>query len=171
MVKAIGAMLLLIACTGIGFGIARNFRERPRHLQALMQTLRLLQADIEYGILPLAQALVRVSNRTAAPMNQLFRTAGEALNNDTVTVSAAFEEGIHRCQSSSALKPADYQVIREFADALSTVDRVHVQQQFQATLTQLHGLEQDARDGRRRNEKLWQYLGVCTGLLLILILY
>jgi len=167
----LGALLLLTASTGVGFSIARDYRARPRHLQAVMQTLRLLQADIEYSVIPLSQALSRVALRCPPPVDVLFRIAGQALKDDEISVLSAFDAGISQSKQNTALKSVDHDVIRAFGDSLSTVDRIHVRQQFHATLTQLEGLEQEAREARRRNEKLWQYLGVLTGLLLILLFY
>jgi len=50
-------------------------------------------------------------------------------------------------------------------------DRVNQSRQLQVTLTRLDGLERDARDAQKRNERLWQYLGVLTGLLVVILLY
>lgn len=64
MLRMIGAALVVVSCTGIGFRIARDFRRRPQQLRVLSQAIRLLESEIEYTVTPLPQALMRVGRRS-----------------------------------------------------------------------------------------------------------
>jgi stage III sporulation protein AB len=170
-IEAIGAALILTACAGIGFQMARLYRQRPQHLNMLHHAVRVLQAEIEYSVTPLGQALERVGTRTPAPISLLFQAAADALTNQDVSVSEAFEQGILRARGQCALKSHDYEIVREFANTLGRADRVHQSQEIVVTLSRIESARRDAVEAQRKNERLCQYLGVLTGLTVVIVLY
>lgn len=171
MMKLIGAALVLVSSTGLGFKIARDYRERPRQLRAMMHSLRLLQAEIEYSVTPLPQALGQVAQRSQSPVKHVFETAAQRLEQGDTSVLVAFQDGLTVSRSKSAYKPEDYEVLDDFLKTLGLSDRVNQSRQLQVTLNRLEGLEREARESQRKNERLWQYLGVLTGLLVVILLY
>lgn len=171
MIRAIGAGLVLAACSGIGFRIASEYHRRPVQLRALAGSVRLLQADVEYSVKPLPQALRHIADRTAGPLSQLYRVAADALSNVDVTVAEAFAQGIAACAPETALTSQDFDVLTELGSTLGTSDSVHQSQQIDLTLSRLAALESDARELQRRNERLWQYLGVLSGVMIVILLY
>ncbi|WP_029420143.1 stage III sporulation protein SpoIIIAB [Alicyclobacillus macrosporangiidus] len=169
--KAIGAALVFVACTGIGFRIARDYRERPRQLRALMQGMRLLQAEVEYSVTPLPAALRRVSERVSPPAGVLFASAADILQDGDVPVADALARALNEAERLSALRDADLEVVREFGRTLGTSDRVHQSQQFEVAIARLAGLEEEARELQRTHERLWQYIGALVGLTIVILLY
>ncbi|QQE76980.1 stage III sporulation protein SpoIIIAB [Alicyclobacillus sp. SO9] len=171
MMKLVGAALLLMSCTAIGFRIARDYRERPRQIRILMQAIRLLKQEIEFSVTPLPQALSRVALRTVPPVSKLMEAIASNLGESDVSVPDAFSSSLQDVKAYTAFRSQDVEVLQEFGETLGTSDRVHQSQHFAAVLTQLDGLEREAREAQKRNERLWQYLGVLTGLLLLVLLY
>ncbi len=171
MLKLVGALFLIVACTSVGFHIARAYRERPRQLQYMMHALRLLQTEIEYSVTPLPQALQKVAVHARSPCNVLFEVAGARLFHGDLSAFEAVTAGIEQMKQKSVLKESDLVVVYDFASVLGNADRAHLTKQFHATLTNLEQLEKEARDAQKRNEKLWQSLGGLTGLLLVVLLY
>jgi stage III sporulation protein AB len=169
--KAIGAGLVMVSSTGLGFRIARDFRERTRQLRALILSVRMLQSEIEYSVTPLPQALRRIAARSQAPLDQLFEVSAQALQDNDITVMVAFQAGIAACEARSALQVQDFEIMTEFGKTLGTSDRIHQSQHFEVTLSRLDGLEHEARESQRQHERMWQYIGVLTGLLLVVLLY
>lgn len=169
--KAIGAGLVMVASSGIGFRVARDFRERARQLRAMILSIRILQAEVEFSVTPLPQALRRVAARSQPPVDKLFDAAAGVLQEGNSSVMSAFHVGIQACQPRSALKIEDYEVITEFGKTLGTSDRMHQSQHFEVALSNLNRLEREARESQQTHERMWQYIGVLTGLLLVVILY
>ncbi|MDQ0188350.1 stage III sporulation protein AB [Alicyclobacillus cycloheptanicus] len=171
MIRALGAAMVVGASTVAGFRVASWYRRRPAELRALLQAVRLLQTEIEFSVTPLPQALTHVGKRTSAPASLLFLTAGEALEAPEVGPAEAFARGIAACEPKSALVARDFECLVEFGSTLGTSDRIHQSQQIEVTLARLSALEEEAREAQRRNERLWQYLGVLAGLLVVILLY
>jgi stage III sporulation protein AB len=61
MLKVLGAVLILMATSKIGFDSARQLRKRPRQIQELRSGLAILKTEINYGTRPLAEAFERIA--------------------------------------------------------------------------------------------------------------
>lgn len=171
MIRALGAAMVLAATTGIGWRIAGLYRARPAQLRALAQSVRLLQAEVEYSVTPLPDALLHVAARADRLLAPLYRMAAEAMSDVDVTVADAFCIGIDGCSPHVALRTEDFDVMRELGSTLGTSDSIHQGQQIDVALSRLGTLELQARELQQRNERLWQYLGVLSGLILVILLY
>lgn len=171
MIKLIGSMLVVLATSAIGFQVAKRYRERPREIQSLIEALRMLRAEIEYTATPLPQALTNVAQRLGRPVSVLLGTTADALSQADVTVKEALHAGINACQSQAHLTESDYHAIGVFGRTLGTSDLLHQSQQFEATLAQLESARKEADDQKRQYERLWQYIGVLSGLFIVILLY
>ncbi|MCL6445810.1 MAG: stage III sporulation protein AB, partial [Alicyclobacillus sp.] len=134
MLKAIGAALVFVASTGLGFAMARAFRNRPKQLRYLTQALRLLQAEIEYHQTPLKMALTRVAARVRPPVGGVFLTAAEGLNENQTAVTEAFAAALRAHEAHLALQPADVAVLRDLVQTLGQSDRAHQVQELEVAL-------------------------------------
>ncbi|MCL6453189.1 MAG: stage III sporulation protein AB [Alicyclobacillus sp.] len=170
MIRLVGSALVVVACAGMGFAIARGYRERPRQLQHLMEALRLLKVEIEFTATPLPQALRRVAERSTDPIRGLFAATADALARPGVTVAEAWMAGYEQVRRRSYLVPADLEVLVSFARTLGTSDSVHQIQHVDATLAQLEGLWREAAALQERYAKLAQYVGVLGGLFVVILL-
>ncbi|EPZ48962.1 stage III sporulation protein SpoIIIAB [Alicyclobacillus acidoterrestris] len=171
MLKLVGAMLLVLATSLLGFQMARAHRDRPRQLRSLIRALTHLQAEVEYQSTPLPTALANVAERASPPCSSMFRRVSDMLMEKGASVQAAFRSGIAELVADSALKGSDCEPIQMVAETLSTMDRAHLQTQFQLSIDALMQAEQQAREQGLKNARLWQYMGVLTGVILVILLY
>lgn len=170
MIRALGSAFIVMACTGLGFQIAKAYRDRPRELAQLANAIRMLQAEIEFGLTPLPQALTRVGGRTSKNVAAMFRGAAEHLLHGD-SVPEAFLKVANTAKARTALAKDDFDALLEFASSLGSSDLAHQSQHLDASLARLVSLENEARELQKKNERMWQYLGVLTGLLLVVVLY
>jgi stage III sporulation protein AB len=171
MLKLVGACLVLIACTSLGFHIAKGYRDRPLHIRYLMHAIRLLQAEIEFSVTPLPEAFGKVAVHARYPCTVLFEVAANRLAHGEVSAADALFAGVEEMKPKCALRETDFTIFMDFAKVLGTADRVHLTKQFKATLTHFEELEKDAKEAQKRNERMCQYLGVLTGMLFIILMY
>ncbi|MFB5191137.1 hypothetical protein [Alicyclobacillus fastidiosus] len=171
MLKLIGAMLLVLATSLLGFQVARAHRDRPRQLRGLIRALTHLQAEVEYQSTKLPTALANVAERASPPCSSMFTNVSEMLLKRGASVQMAFRTGIEELVAQSALTAADCEPIQMVAETLSTMDRAHLTTQFQLSIDALHQAERQAREQGLKNARLWQYLGVLTGVILVILLY
>lgn len=172
--KMIGAIVIVLAMTLFGLRTASLYRERPRQIRALKRAITLLQAEIEYQLTPLPQALERVASRSAQTSHQLerlFKQVRADLLSGGMTVSEAFRASLARLEQESALSPSDCEAVLGVAETLSTLDRDHLDTQFQLSLDALTQAETEALEQGNKNARLWQYLGLLSGVMIVVLLY
>lgn len=169
--KLIGSFIVVLATTLLGFQMAAAYRDRPRQLRQLIRALTDLQAQVEHQATPLPTALERAATRASAPSAAMFGDVAHLLRMGGMSVSEAFATALSSLRERSALLPADLEAIQMVADTLSTMDGQHLHTQFQLSTDALRQAETLARDTGLKNARLWQYLGVLTGVILVILLY
>lgn len=167
----LGAIVIILATTLFGFQAAAMYRERPRQLRALKRALTHLQAEVEYQLTPLPQALSHVASRAGQPFEQLFEGVRDRLQGGGATIREAFQSSLTQLEAESALSHSDCEAVLAVAETLSTMDRGHLDTQFQLSIDALSQAEAEAIEQGTKNARLWQYLGILSGVMIVILLY
>ncbi len=168
--KLIGAIIILLATTWTGFELAKRLSDRPRQLRHLKVALQSLEAEIMYGMTPLAQASENLSKQMPKPVSYLFERFSYYLVNKEDSVDKAWQASIEETWPLTALCNAEQEVMRQFGATLGQHDRSHQQKQIRLTLSHLEREEGEARDRQNRYEKMIKTLGFLLGLLIIILM-
>lgn len=170
MMKIIGAVLIIVATTWVGFEASRQFNERPRQLRLLKSALQSLEAEIMYGHTPLHEAARRLSKQLTKPLSGFFERFAAKLTGSETTVKIAWEESLNEIWKMTAFKQGEYEIMKQFGETLGRHDRLSQQKQILLTLSHLEREEADAYDRQAKYEKMVKSLGFLSGLLLIILL-
>ncbi|MDP4169131.1 MAG: stage III sporulation protein SpoIIIAB [Bacillota bacterium] len=170
MIKLIGAIFIIISTTWTGFEASRHLSERPKQLRQLKSALQSLEAEIMYGHTPLHEAARRLASQLSKPLSWFFESFAKKLTDTETTVKDAWELSLKEVWKLTALKQAEFEVMKQFGETLGRHDRHSQQKQIILTLTHLEREEADARDKQDKYEKMVKSLGFLTGLLLIILL-
>ena len=79
MLKMMGAVLIILATTLIGFYCAQRLKERTEQIRALQMVLQMLETEIMYGSSPLAHAFLQISQKNEGLISLLFARASQYL--------------------------------------------------------------------------------------------
>lgn len=172
--KMMSVIVIVLATTLFGLRTAALYRERPRQIHALRRAMTVLQAEVEYQLTPLPQALEHVASRSAQASQQverLFQQVRTNLLTGGMTVAEAFHVSLARFEQESALSHSDCEPVLAVAETLSTMDRGHLDTQFQLSIDALTQRETEALEQGNKNARLWQYLGVLSGVMIVILLY
>lgn len=171
MIKLLGAILVITACTLIGFEVANKYKLRPLQLRALRSLLNLLEAEIVYLSTPLPLALEKVARYASAPLNSLFIMArDELLSGDGITAGEAWVKAVDSFQDKSCLDEEDLNILRQFGAGLGGSDKDEQIKNIQLTKELLKQQEWKADEKRYKNERMWRSMGFLSGLAIVLIL-
>ena len=88
-----------------------------------------------------------------------------------ITADEAWENSLDKFLSSSYLINSDIEILMSFGRYLGSTDRADQIKNIKLTLTNLKQQEKIALDERQKNEKLWKYLGVLSGIMVFLLLF
>ena len=155
MIKWVGAILIVIATTWVGFEAAKHLSQRTRQLRQLKVALQSLEAEIMYGHTSLIVASQNISKQ---------------LPKGHTSVKGAWEESLQEIWRFTAFKQGEYEVLKQFGETLGQHDRVSQQKHIKLALSHLEREEVDAIDRQNRYEKMVKSLGVLSGLLLVILL-
>lgn len=168
--KLIGAIIILTATTWVGFELAKRLSERPRQLRHLKSALQSLEAEIMYGMTPLAEACINLSRQLPKPISYLFERFSHHLLNKEESVDKAWVESLEETWHFTALCQTEFEILRQFGATLGQHDRTSQQKQIILAISHLEREEGDARESQQRYEKMIKSLGFLSGLLIILLM-
>jgi len=170
MMKWIGAFVIIAATTSGGFLWAKRYSDRPKQLRQLKAALQALEAEIMYGMTPLAEASEHLAGQFSGPVSAFFHQFSIILQEDGSKVQEAWDESLSRVRHQTAFGKGDREVILQFGTTLGRHDRNHQQKHIRLTISHLEREEAEARDAQQRNEKMIKSLGFLAGLLIVLLL-
>lgn len=161
--------LILYGSSMVGFSIARNFAERPRQLHSLQTGVQMLLTEIVYAATPLALALEHISGTMDGCVAVFFKRIAQEINS-LQPARRAWEEGLIYLQHSSALLTPDIDALRALGDVIGISDREDQQRHLLLAARRLEALYQAALHEAARNERLWRYLGVLAGIVVVILI-
>ena len=171
MLKLIGGMLVLVSSSMIGFLVAGSYQHRPKILRNLQTSISMLETEINYGHSPLMEALKSIETKSDKEIRVLFFKTRKYLSaRQGFTASEAWEKALAEFYNMSYISENDLEILTAFGKYLGTTDRQDQIKNIRLTLTNLRQQEMLALDEKQKNEKLWKYLGVLSGLMVFLLL-
>ena len=95
--KWIGAILIIVGCSGFGFMIAAGCKREERYLRELYSALEFMAAELKYRLSPLSELIARAAEHTSGTLWQVFSAldrelAGQIAPNAEACMRAALEQ-------------------------------------------------------------------------------
>ncbi|MFC0470994.1 stage III sporulation protein SpoIIIAB [Halalkalibacter kiskunsagensis] len=168
--KLIGAVIIILATTWIGFECAKRLSERPKQLRQLKVAIQSLEAEIMYGLTPLAEASKHIAKQMPKPVSYLFENFSYRLINRQETAFEAWEESVNETWNHTAMLDSEREVMMQFGSTLGQHDREQQQKQIKLTLSHLEREEQEAKDRQYKYERMIKSLGFLTGILIVILM-
>jgi stage III sporulation protein AB len=171
MLKLIGSFIVILTTTIIGFTYAKVYMDRVKQLRDLQYALNMLESEILYTATPLVVALSSVAEKSSEAVKHLFLNMADLLREKKIgSVHEAFNEAYKISKSELFLEDEEVNIIASFMQSLGSSDIEGQKKNFNITIKKLEGFEKKAEELRVKNEKLYRYLGVCAGVLIVIIL-
>lgn len=168
--KLFGAFLIILSATSLGFYYAKQLRDRPRQLRQLKVALQSLEAEMMYGLLPLAIASERIAKQLKAPISHLFERFSIKLKEEQTTAYEAWQQSLEEIWRYTALLESEREVLTQFGATLGQHDREQQKKHITLALTHLTREEMEARERQIRYERMFKSLGFLSGLLLVMFM-
>ena len=170
--KLVGGIMVILSSSMIGFIVASNYKKRPATLRNLQVALSMLESEINYGHLPLPQAFKSISRKCDKDVAELFASVAQHLSSRSgLTASEAWEKSLKEFFLNSYIAENDYEILIAFGKYLGSTDKQDQIKNIRLTLNNLKQQEISSIQEREKNEKMWKYLGVLSGIMIFLLLY
>ena len=80
-IRIIGAIFILLGCTGFGFLAASNHRRETNTLRQFINILEFMQNELQYRLTPLPELCMLASNTSKGILKQVFQCLSHELEN------------------------------------------------------------------------------------------
>lgn len=171
MLKIFGSLIVIFATSIMGFYYANVFTERVKQLRELQYALNILETEIVYTSTPLIEALRNVSERCDSGIKKIFLLTSEKLKEKySLGVLYAFKEAEKSLKGEIFFDKEEFEVLYSFMSTLGGSDVEGQKKIFNITVKKLEAFEKKAEDRRTKNEKLYRYLGVSAGMVIVILL-
>lgn len=172
MTKLLGACLIVIASTLVGFQLAGNVAQRPRQIRQLRSALAYLETEIGYGTRPLVQACRQIASRELGPVSGLFAACARNLSQmDGASTYECFQRAVEQEWKTTALTKAEKMIMLDLGQTLGISDREDQLHHLALAKSNLEVEEEKAREEQARYEKMYKTMGVLSGALIVILMY
>lgn len=172
MLKLLGAILIILATSRVGFDSARQLRKRPQQIQELRSSLALLKTEINYGTRPLAEACARIAEATSRELKPIFLEASENLQSlDGKSTYECLRLAIDDKWPKTVMGEEEKGIILKLCQVLGSSNRPDQLHHLDMAQENLQMEENKAREEQETYEKMYKTLGVLSGALLVILMY
>lgn len=162
---------IFICSAYLGFSFGDKYQKRYGNLKVLEKALILMKNQILFVYTPLPEVFENTGDKIEGPWKKVFKDIGAILNNNFVDdVYGAFKDSINRYANILYIENEDRDLILDFSKSLGESGVYGQEQIFNLTINNLENIIEEARDLRDKNCKMYRYLGVCLGVMIIIFL-
>lgn len=170
--KLLGSLIIIGSSALIGLEYSRKYTERLNNLIYIQNCIQMLETEIVYSSNQLPDALENIYIKGNARVSFLFKDIKEyLLDNKDKSLFESFKYNLERTKNKLSLQNDDIEVMLSLARVLGTSDINDQQKHFKTTIINLEINQNDAKEIRDKNGKMYRSLGALFGIALALILY
>ncbi len=169
--KIAGAVCIIAACTAMGFSFSFRLRCRYGELTELKKILYLLSGEIRFGGSTLDEAFEMVRDRCEEPYRGFFSAlSGELKKGGGRTLSQIWREAVNEKLPGSRLSREDRNILQRVGEDLGCLDKETQLKSLSLSIEQLDGAGKALYAELPKKMKLYNYLGILTGVFLTIFL-
>ena len=170
--QLLGALLILLSGSFLGWIIALQYLERIKQLKELQSAIDLFNSEIRYTQPILHQALARTAKKLDKPISILFLEAAESLSQKKGhTFNDIWQQKLNNNFKNNYLLKQDKDILQEWGQQIGSSDLEGQRNINKLTLKKLEKLIEQAEVEAEKKVKLIRYSGFLISLTIIILLY
>ncbi|MCP3025718.1 stage III sporulation protein SpoIIIAB [Halobacillus sp. A5] len=165
----LGALIVLVATTWVGFDIASKFRKRPGEIRQWKSALQMIEAEMVYSQSSLWEVCEKLSHILPPPVSYFFSSLVK--EKETCTdFSVLWSSELRKHWFWNAMSKSDLDILVQFGATIGQHDLDQQQKQIKLTTHHLDLQLNEAIESSGKHERLARGVGVLSGLLVVLLL-
>jgi len=170
-IKIVGSVLVIFASFAFFYEYSRKYVRRVAELEELNFLLTMLEGEMFYNLNPLPVAFSNIS-RGRKGVSDIFAAAAEYIGNkEGAAVPGIFSRAIGEAKGGLHLNAEDFRIIEDFSAGLSSADIESQRGNINAAREKIMYRINAARDESKKLTKLYIYLGILAGLMIVILLF
>ena len=171
MLKLIFVISIVLISTYIGFAYGDTFRKRRDELKEILKALTILENDIVYGTTPLPEALENLSYKICEPITNFVKAVADRLiKGDVESVYEGALEEFLLLENEFYLYDDDKKIMADFFKSLGESGVYGQTKIFSLAIEGIKMNLKDADESAKKNIKLYRYLGICFGAMIMIFI-
>ena len=168
--KLLGVVLVIGAGSAVGFYKAHELKRRIADIIMLQNSFRLLETEIYYTRSPVPIAMELLETKLSETMKTFFYHVRYGMEYHHLPLCQAWEEALHDLEQRTCLCAEEVSAVHNFGLSLGVGDIQDQQKHFQLLQQRLQHALQTAEHNSIKQERIWQYMGVCVSMVVVLLL-
>lgn len=169
--KWIGAVMVMIASSGIGFLYASEVNKRKSELEEFCRLLQLLLGDIRYMRATLQEAVGKAIRRHHGSFSLFLSELSDSLvKSPGISFAEIWKEAVMKGLSTSSLNAVDKQKVIQFGEMISFAERETIMACFEQYISEVNAEIVEVHNTAASKVKLYRSLGVLTGIFIVVLL-
>ena len=169
--KIVGGILMLCLFSSMGMYASGQLDRRIRQLKSLEKAILSMKRELDYRASPLAETFLYTACRTEYPWNLFFEEAGKGLMERNDHFGGPDEVFSREAAKVRPFHPwdRDLEVLTGLGKHLGDMDKKMQLMHLSIAEEEICGLLQEAKEEKRIKGKLYQTLGICMGILSVIM--
>ena len=165
MQKVIGSVMIIVACTAMGFEKSRELQRHLKELEELKRIFTLIQSELQYTKAAFAEVFFKISRKTDGKYKKWLRElAGDLEKREKGPFQEVWEYEIAEHFKDSQLAKEELEDLRQVGKNLGYLETLDLY------LEQLDLSIQKTREEIKSKKKLYQSMGIMAGIFLVIVL-
>ena len=165
MLKLIGSILILVACTGIGFSKSNDMQAHLNELEELKKIFYLLKSELQYTRAPFAEVFEKIGQKTREPFQTWLLDLCNRLKEKRAGMfwdmwCSSIEDNL----KGSRIKEDELKELKNVGKNLEYIESLDL------FIEQMEYGIKNTRESYRTKRKLCQSLGIMGGIFLVILL-
>ena len=171
MQRLVGGILIITATAGAGYVYGTELKKYLGKIQYLRYIVGLMKGEIEYTGAPLSEVFSSVARRVKEPYrNLLGQLSARTESREESGFSRIWNKCIDRYLRELNLKTEHYVLLKELGTFLGQMDRETFNRSMQLYLNRMDLEIEKLREGLAAKKKIGGWLGIMSGIFLVVIL-
>ena len=170
-IRIIGIMLVISSTTVIGIYYSYKNDYRLLELEELSKVMNMLLSEIEYGISTLPEAIGVISERIEGPIKLILSECREQLTEKKGQgINELWCNAIDKKNLNTYMNKNDINHLKDMGKILGYGDRELLNRGIKSVTDYIDNEISNIHELNKKNKKMYQSLGLLSGVLLVIVL-
>ncbi len=171
LLKVLGIILIIFSSSIFGYQKASSYKKRVLELIELKKGVEMFETEVRFVRTPLCEAFDKIGDKLTGSLSSLFSDFSkkyESLNG--LSVNEIWDTLVDEKTKNTYLCKDDIKLIKDFGICLGTTDAEGQINNIMSMLDRINYQINCAKDLEQKNAKLYQSLGIYSGVLISILL-
>jgi|SRR5690625_2208777 len=169
--KIIASLIIIITSTLFGIDISNKYRKRIIHLRLCIQSLQLLETEMEFSQPTIQEIFIKLSHHSLFPLSLFYERLNEILKTNIDDFFEIWSIEVDQLHKVTSLSNEDIEIFKQVGKYIGIYHLNQQKKQIQLSINYLENQLEEALEQYRKFGNMALILGLLIGILLVILFY